>query len=128
MPISRTAIQGFNLAIILTSTQTYLNDTFSPHIASVSAARSPLQFMAGAVVRFLVFRFIGLEKWVRGSGLSGISTLAFDICPAGWESVCAFPVRKRCFEQPFLYMRMPWNLIISIVFAQKEMIKRSLRG
>ena len=43
----------------------------------------------------------------RGSGLSGISALAFEFRPAGWQSVCAFPIRKRCFEQPFLYIRKP---------------------
>ena len=49
-PIIGTAIQGFGLAVILISTQTYLVDAFPVHAASASAAGSILRSIAGAVV------------------------------------------------------------------------------
>ena len=49
-PIIGTAIQGFGLAVILISTQTYLVDAFPVHAASASAAGSILSSVAGAVV------------------------------------------------------------------------------
>ncbi len=76
-PIVGTALQGFGLAVILVSTQTYLLGAFPMHAGSASATGSILGSTVGAVVPLAappLYSRLGLG-W--GNSLLGFTALAF---------------------------------------------------